>query len=44
MSRGIPRDSAMQMVIGGFFAPVMERIPIEGVRDRIANRIIEKLV
>jgi Fe-S cluster assembly protein SufD len=43
MSRGIPRITAIQMVVGGFFAPVMERIPIEGVRDRIARRIVEKL-
>ena len=43
MSRGIPKDTAVQLVVGGFFAPVMERIPIEGVRDRIAARIIEKL-
>jgi Fe-S cluster assembly protein SufD len=43
MSRGIPRDKAIKMVVEGFFAPVMERIPIEGVRDRIAARIIEKV-
>jgi Fe-S cluster assembly protein SufD len=43
MSRGIPKHEAIQLVVGGFFAPVMERIPIEGVRDRIASRIIEKL-
>jgi Fe-S cluster assembly protein SufD len=43
MSRGIPKHDAIQLVVGGFFAPVMERIPIEGVRERIANRIIEKL-
>ncbi len=43
MSRGIPRENVIELVVGGFFAPVMERIPIEGVRDRIASRIIEKL-
>jgi len=43
MSRGIPRETAVKMVVEGFFAPVMERIPIEGVRDRIAARIIEKV-
>ncbi len=43
MSRGIPRATAVQMVVEGFFAPVMSRIPIEGVRDRIAARIIEKV-
>jgi Fe-S cluster assembly protein SufD len=43
MSRGIPRHTAVQMVVEGFFAPVMERIPIEGVRERISARIIEKV-
>jgi Fe-S cluster assembly protein SufD len=43
MTRGITQHIAEQMVIEGFFAPVMERIPIEGVRTRIANRIIEKV-
>jgi len=43
MSRGIPRDVAIKMVVEGFFAPVMTRIPIDGVRDRIASRIIEKV-
>ena len=43
MARGIQRDTARQMVVEGFFAPVMERIPIEGVRGRIAGRIVEKV-
>lgn len=43
MSRGIPRDVAVRMVVQGFFDPVMQRIPFEGVRDRIASRILEKV-
>jgi Fe-S cluster assembly protein SufD len=43
MSRGIPRETAMEMVVEGFFAPVMERIPVDGVKDRIASRILEKV-
>lgn len=43
MSRGIPRATAIRMVVQGFFDPVMQRIPIEGVRDRIAARILEKV-
>ncbi|MFZ0544748.1 MAG: Fe-S cluster assembly protein SufD [Candidatus Promineifilaceae bacterium] len=43
MSRGIEREMAVKMLVEGFFAPVMERIPIEGVRARIAARIIEKV-
>lgn len=43
MSRGIPRATAVRMVVQGFFDPVMQRIPIEGVRERIAERILEKV-
>ncbi len=43
MSRGIPREQAVRMVVEGFFAPVMKRIPIDGVRDRIAARILQKV-
>jgi hypothetical protein len=31
------------MVVQGFFDPVMARIPFEGVRERIFDRILEKL-
>lgn len=43
MSRGIPRPDAIRMVIQGFFDPVMQRIPFEGVRTRIFDRILEKI-
>lgn len=43
MSRGIHRETAIQMVVEGFFDPLMQRIPFEGVRERIAERIIEKV-
>ena len=43
MSRGIPKVEAVRMVIQGFFDPVMERIPFEGVRARIFERILEKV-
>jgi Fe-S cluster assembly protein SufD len=43
MSRGIPYETAVRMVVQGFFDPVMQRIPIAGVRDRIADRILEKV-
>ncbi len=43
MSRGIMRHVAEQMVVEGFFDPVMQRIPIDGVRQRIASRVLEKL-
>lgn len=43
MSRGIPEQTAIRMVVQGFFDPVMQRIPIAGVRQRIAERILEKM-
>lgn len=43
MSRGIPRHEATRMVVVGFFDPVMQRIPVEGVRERIYSRILEKI-
>ncbi|MCO5191136.1 MAG: Fe-S cluster assembly protein SufD [Anaerolineae bacterium] len=43
MSRGIPRETAVQMVVEGFFDPLMQRIPFAGVRAHIAERIIEKV-
>ncbi len=43
MSRGIPKHTAVQMVVQGFFDPIMQRIPFEGVRDRIFGRILEKV-
>ena len=43
MSRGIPKTEAIRMVIQGFFDPVMQRIPFEGVRTRIFDRILEKV-
>ncbi len=43
MSRGLPRDVATQLIVEGFFDPVMQRIPFEGVRDRLAAYVDAKL-
>lgn len=43
MSRGIPRETAIEMSVQGFFDPLMRRIPFEGIRSRIFDRIIEKI-
>ena len=42
-SRGIPYKEAEQLVIEGFFDPIMQRIPFEGVRERFQQAIVEKL-
>ena len=43
MSRGLPRTEAERMVVDGFFDPVMQRIPFEGVRERLKQAIVEKM-
>jgi len=43
MARGIPREAAVKLIVEGFFDPVMQRIPFEGVRARLAEYIDEKL-
>jgi Fe-S cluster assembly protein SufD len=42
-SRGIPKADAERLVVEGFFDPIMQRIPFEGVRNRFQQAILEKL-
>jgi Fe-S cluster assembly protein SufD len=42
-SRGIPRPEAEKLLVEGFFDPIMQRIPFEGVRERFQKAIEEKL-
>jgi len=41
-SRGIPDKEAERLLVEGFFDPVMQRIPFEGVRNRFQHAIHEK--
>jgi Fe-S cluster assembly protein SufD len=43
LSRGIPRAEAEQLIVMGFFAKIMERIPFEGVQNRFIASIKEKM-
>jgi Fe-S cluster assembly protein SufD len=43
MSRGIDRDEAQLLIVEAFFAPVLQRIPIEAVRERIWASIQQEL-
>ena len=43
MSRGLPRREAERLVVDGFFAPVLERVPFERVRERFARMIDMKM-
>ncbi|HUI89357.1 MAG TPA: Fe-S cluster assembly protein SufD [Anaerolineales bacterium] len=42
-SRGIPQKDAERVVVEGFFDPIMQRIPFEGVRERFHRAILEKM-
>jgi Fe-S cluster assembly protein SufD len=44
MTRGVPRREAERMVVDGFFAPVLERIPFERVRERFRAMIDAKMI
>jgi len=43
LSRGIPRGEAEQLIVLGFFAAILERIPFEGVKNRFIDTIREKM-
>jgi Fe-S cluster assembly protein SufD len=41
-SRGMPQKDAERLVVEGFFDPIMQRIPFEGVRERFQQAILDK--
>jgi Fe-S cluster assembly protein SufD len=43
MSRGLPQSAAQRLVVEGFFAPVLDRMPLESVRDRLHSVIQAKI-
>jgi Fe-S cluster assembly protein SufD len=43
LTRGIERITAEQLMVEGFFDPIMQRIPFEGVRTRFQQAIKDKL-
>jgi Fe-S cluster assembly protein SufD len=43
-SRGIPQRDAERLAVEGFFDPIMQRIPFEGVRERFQQAIQDKLL
>lgn len=42
-SRGIPYEEAERLIVEGFFDPIMQRIPFEGVRSRFQDAIVDKM-
>jgi Fe-S cluster assembly protein SufD len=43
LSRGIPPVEARRLIVEGFFDPIMQRIPFEGVRHRFQQAIVSKM-
>ncbi|HEX7593665.1 MAG TPA: Fe-S cluster assembly protein SufD [Anaerolineae bacterium] len=43
MARGIPRQEAQQLITEGFFDPLMQKIPLESVRDELTAAIKTKI-
>ncbi|GAB4503785.1 MAG: Fe-S cluster assembly protein SufD [Anaerolineales bacterium] len=43
-SRGIPIEEAQVLLVQGFFDPIMQRIPFEGVRERFQTATLHKML
>ena len=43
MARGIPRAEAIQLMVQGFFAPIMDRIPLASVREKVWTVVDRKV-
>jgi Fe-S cluster assembly protein SufD len=43
LSRGIPKNEAERLIVEGFFDPIMQRIPFEGVQERFREAIHKKM-
>ena len=42
-SRGIPENEAVKMIVSGFFEPLLEKIPIDGIRNQVRTIINQKI-
>jgi Fe-S cluster assembly protein SufD len=42
-SRGIPEEPATKLIVEGFFVPVLDRIPLRAVRERLKAAIRDKM-
>jgi Fe-S cluster assembly protein SufD len=42
-SRGLPRADAQRLIVEGFFSQLTDRVPLEGVKQRIAREIEQQI-
>jgi Fe-S cluster assembly protein SufD len=43
MSRGVPEAQARKLVVRGFFAELLGKIPVDALRDRLGETIEARL-
>jgi Fe-S cluster assembly protein SufD len=43
MAHGLSRAEATKMIVEGYFEPVVSRLPLEGVRERLWGSIERKM-
>jgi Fe-S cluster assembly protein SufD len=43
-ARGVSKKEAERLIVEGFFDPIMQRIPFEGVRERFQKAIEDKMI
>ncbi|MBI4789604.1 MAG: Fe-S cluster assembly protein SufD [Chloroflexi bacterium] len=43
MARGIPKTEAERLIVEGFFDPLMQKIPLESIREELAEAIHAKI-
>lgn len=43
MARGIPEAEARRLIIRGFFSEVINRIPVESIREELESRVTDEL-
>jgi len=43
MSRGLSRTQAVHMIVDGFFSEVLDRLPLEGLREGLRGEITKKM-
>lgn len=43
MARGIPKVEAEKLIVEGFFDPLMQKIPLESIREELAQAIQSKI-
>ncbi len=42
-SRGLTREQAIKMIVGGFFSPILERLPAGLVRDEVLESVEQRI-